>query len=139
MEAGAFSGCESLTEIVIPEGVLSIKGDTFHNCSKLAKVTLPTSVKTVEQGAFSGCELLKNVYYGGSAREKSKIEVATENGELSSAQWHYAVEEEVQTVVKKDTEEEFEMPPWMRIALYIGVLVVAIVVFILMFRNTSED
>ena len=139
IKTGAFSGCENLTRIAIPEGIFAIKDDTFRNCSKLAAVTLPTSVKTVEQGAFAGCSVLKNVHYSGSAIDKFEIDIDAENGELVSAQWHCAVEEEEQTVAKKDTATDAEMPPWLTTTLYIVALVVAIGLLVLVFRNASED
>ena len=40
----AFSGSKSLTEISIPNGVVSIESDAFSNCSGLLGVDLPDSI-----------------------------------------------------------------------------------------------
>ena len=138
IDYGAFSGCESLTAIALPDGILSIKGSTFHNCTDLTALTLPATVTTVEQDAFSGCAALKDVHYGGSERDKYKIDVAAENGELSAANWRYAVEEEYHPIVNTDAEEEKETPPWLITAGYIAVILLTIGLLILMFRQKSD-
>jgi hypothetical protein len=62
---GAFSKNQTLTAVIIPEGVLVIQGSdewrvpgVFSNCPKLASVTLPATLKKIGPGAFSGCESL---------------------------------------------------------------------------------
>ena len=58
---GAFSGCSSLTNITIPDGVTSIGDGAFSGCSGLTSVTIPESVTSVGRGAFSGCSSLKSI------------------------------------------------------------------------------
>ena len=41
---GAFSGCSSLTSIIIPNSVTSIGGYAFNGCSSLTSITIPNSV-----------------------------------------------------------------------------------------------
>lgn len=79
----AFSGCENLTEVIlpntvefiglcafqktkitsitIPEGVTGIYTDTFAYCSRLKEVNLPSSIKYIYDGAFAGCKSLKGI------------------------------------------------------------------------------
>ena len=56
-----FSGCFSLKEIILPEGLEKIGEGCFEG-SGLEEITIPKSVKTIEgrvfYGAFSGCRNL---------------------------------------------------------------------------------
>ena len=51
----AFCDCSSLTSITIPEGVTSIGYQAFYNCSNLTSITIPDSVTSIGGYAFSGC------------------------------------------------------------------------------------
>ena len=55
----AFSSCESLTSVNIPDSVTTIGGSAFLGCTSLTSVTIPDSVTTIGGGAFAGCESLK--------------------------------------------------------------------------------
>ena len=57
----AFSGCEGLTEIVIPSGVNVIANHAFQDCEALSKIVIPSGVTSIETGVFSGCVNLKSV------------------------------------------------------------------------------
>ncbi len=46
-----------VTDLVIPEGVDSIKDYVFYSCSFLTSITLPNSVISIGNGAFRGCPL----------------------------------------------------------------------------------
>ena len=61
MGESAFQGCTSLKDIRIPEGVVSIEDGTFYRCENLASITLPESLKTIEHGAFEECNSLENI------------------------------------------------------------------------------
>ena len=50
---------EKLTELVIPDGVTSIKGYIFYNCTSLTSVTIPDSVTNIGSSAFSGCTAIQ--------------------------------------------------------------------------------
>ena len=54
----AFSGCEGLTSVAIPEGVTSIGSFAFVNCSSLTSVMLPSSLTYIVDYAFANCERL---------------------------------------------------------------------------------
>jgi hypothetical protein len=81
----AFSGCQGLTSITIPNGVTTIESLTFYNCSyltsvtilgnvtsigndafydciSLTSITIPSSVTSIGNGAFYGCQGLKEIY-----------------------------------------------------------------------------
>ena len=54
---GAFSGCESLQSITIPNSVTSIGDTAFKCCLSLQSITIPNSVTKIGNGAFSGCNI----------------------------------------------------------------------------------
>ena len=56
----AFSDCSSLTQITIPEGVLSVNG-SFKGCAALESVTLPQSLLRIGDSSFRGCEALTQI------------------------------------------------------------------------------
>ena len=54
--------CDVLvTDLIIPEGVTSIKNSAFLYCSSLTSVTIPDSVTTIGNYAFSTCTSLTEV------------------------------------------------------------------------------
>jgi len=62
----AFSYCTSLTTVTIGNSVTSIGYCAFSNCSSLTSVTIPNSVTSIEIGVFSGCSSLTSVTIGNS-------------------------------------------------------------------------
>ena len=52
---GAFSGCESLTGVIIRDSVTVIGNRAFCVCSFLTDITLPDGVTAIGDAAFSGC------------------------------------------------------------------------------------
>lgn len=56
-----FIGNETITSVVIPEGVESIGQYAFANLTGLKEVTLPSTLKYIEYGAFYGCSSLEKV------------------------------------------------------------------------------
>ena len=57
----AFSDCESLTSVEIPNGVTSIGDNAFCLCKNLTSITIPDSVKGIGNAAFSDCENLTEI------------------------------------------------------------------------------
>ena len=62
----AFKGCTNLTEVQIAEGITRIGYGAFQNCTALLSVDLPESVDKLDQSAFSGCSALKEVNFPAS-------------------------------------------------------------------------
>ena len=56
-------GNDTVTSVVIPEGVESIDKYAFWGCSKLERVELPESCKTIKANAFEKCEALVDVNF----------------------------------------------------------------------------
>ncbi len=57
----AFFHCSSLTSVTIPDSVTSIGGYAFYYCSSLTSVTIPDSVTSIGSRAFYDCESLTSV------------------------------------------------------------------------------
>ena len=50
--------CKSLTEVVLPDTLISINDFAFDFCTKLTDITLPDSLTTICVGAFYQCNSL---------------------------------------------------------------------------------
>ena len=51
----AFSGCCSLTSLILPSNVTSIGYSAFYGCIRLTSLTLPSSVTSIGSSAFEAC------------------------------------------------------------------------------------
>ena len=59
----AFSGCDSLKKIVIPESVTRISEKAFTSCSSLTNVEIKTNFAIFEQYVFLDCDsIIYNIY-----------------------------------------------------------------------------
>lgn len=56
-----YIGEDTITKVIIPEGVTSIEAYAFANLSKLEEVVLPKSLVKIGVGAFLNCKNLKKV------------------------------------------------------------------------------
>ncbi len=56
-----FIGDDTITEVVIPEGVKTIGSYAFANLTALTKVVLPSTLERIDFGAFIGCTSLMQV------------------------------------------------------------------------------
>ena len=54
-------GNDTITSVVIPEGVDTVRKYAFYNCEQLQNVTLPESVKIIEEYAFHKSDMLENI------------------------------------------------------------------------------
>lgn len=57
----AFSGCLSLTEVIIAEGATKIASTSFRGCNSLMRVTLPSTLTGIETDAFNYCYKLVEI------------------------------------------------------------------------------
>lgn len=58
---GAFSGCSSLTSVIIPNSVTEIGSSAFCRCTSLTSVNIPNSVTEIGSSAFYKCTSLTAV------------------------------------------------------------------------------
>lgn len=59
----AFYSCNSLTDVELPESLVSIGTSAFQSCM-ISDVDLRRNVQTVGENAFRGCKNLASVYVG---------------------------------------------------------------------------
>lgn len=61
IESHAFEGCDTIAELIIPEGVTTIGFSSFYGCKNIRRMSLPTSLVEICDGAFYGCSSLRKV------------------------------------------------------------------------------
>lgn len=66
IEDGAFSGCEDLTSITLPDSVTYIGAWAFRYCINLTEVRLPKGLKSIEDSTFLSCDSLTSITLPGS-------------------------------------------------------------------------
>ena len=54
----AFSHCDNLISVIIPDNVKTIGENAFSHCNHLISVTIPDSVISIDEHAFSDCQNL---------------------------------------------------------------------------------
>ncbi len=64
--AYAFEGCSGLTELTIPDQILTIGKGAFRDCNNLKTVRLGNGVQIVGERAFEECDVLSQVDFGQS-------------------------------------------------------------------------
>ena len=76
-------------EYVIKNGTKVIADRAFSGCESLTNIVIPDSVTSIGDYAFNGCESLTDVYYTGSNAEWETIDIEGYNSNLTSATIHY--------------------------------------------------
>lgn len=61
----AFSACTA-SEIIVSEGIKTIRKTAFDSCANLKSITLPQSVETIEDYVFENCIYLEKIDLGGA-------------------------------------------------------------------------
>ncbi len=81
---------ETITEVVIPEGVKVLRSKAFQRCTNLKTVHLPKSLTNIDLKAFHKAGI-QDLYYNGSRYDWNQIEICpTGNGILGSCRIHFA-------------------------------------------------
>lgn len=57
--SGAFCFCAALNAVTLPDGLKRIGDGAFGGCKSLTEIAIPTSVETIGNGAFSDCASLQ--------------------------------------------------------------------------------
>ena len=60
-----FIGDNTITKVVLPEGVEKINAYAFANLTALEEIVLPSTLTAIEYGAFFGCSSLKKITFSG--------------------------------------------------------------------------
>lgn len=58
----AFSGCHSLKDLVVPDGVKRITSNMCNDCIELTDVVLPSTVNYIDGSSFKGCTKLTSIH-----------------------------------------------------------------------------
>ena len=53
----AFSGCSTLSQIILPRGLSEIGRYAFSDCRQLNVIEIPRSIRKIRLGAFKRCPL----------------------------------------------------------------------------------
>ncbi len=77
-----FIGDNTITKVVIPEGVESIASYAFANLTALEEVVLPSTLESIDYGAFYGCTSLQKITFSGENNLKIINQNAFENCDL---------------------------------------------------------
>ena len=79
-------------DIVIPEGVTSIKEGIFYGCSLITGITIPSSVTDISWGTFNGCKIERATIpvnlCGYINKDNLKTVVITGNGEIEGSAFY---------------------------------------------------
>lgn len=57
----AFYQCETLDEVVLPDGVFTIPESAFSECENLKSITLPKALTNINEYAFRSCVALRHI------------------------------------------------------------------------------
>ena len=91
VSAKNFWGWNSLTHVILAEGITNIKSNAFSPCYNLESIVIPKSVKTIEISAFNGCSKFTTIYYGGTQYDWYSIKIGNDNEEISKVTRYYYV------------------------------------------------
>ena len=58
---GAFSICDNLSKVILPDTVTSIGSGAFRNCNNIETIVLPKNMESIGAYAFDGCTGLKKI------------------------------------------------------------------------------
>jgi hypothetical protein len=69
----AFFSCESISRVIISEGIEYIKESAFAECTHLSDIELPNSLTSIGKSAFEWCERLTLITYNGTEEEWDEV------------------------------------------------------------------
>lgn len=113
----AFSGCDELTDLSLPDGLLHIGNSAFSGCFSLNSIDIPSSVTYIGGNAFSTCLNLTTVYIPGSVTEIGTG--AFSNGEKLelinvSSENRYYCSDDYGVLYNKDMTHLLQVPCWVK-------------------------
>lgn len=107
-----YIGDNTITKVIIPEGVEKINAYAFANLTALEEIVLPSTLQSIEYGAFYGCTSLQKITFSG----ENNLQIINQNAfekcdlkgklDLSAAciisAYAFAGNEELESVVTSD-------------------------------------
>ena len=58
----AFNGNKTMTDLIMPDSVVTIGENAFEKCAKLKNITFSNNLEEIKYDGFSGCKALKEVH-----------------------------------------------------------------------------
>ena len=103
----AFSCCSGITSITISDSVMSVGDYAFSSCP-LTTLKIGKGLKSIGKNAFSGIKVIPEIYYAGSEEEWKGISIDSSNDLILRANMHYNADlshtcSYTETVTKKAT------------------------------------
>ncbi len=70
-----YIGDNTITKVVIPEGVKKINSYAFANLTALEEIVLPSTLEAIEYGAFTGCTALQKISFS----DKNNVQIISQS------------------------------------------------------------
>ena len=77
-----YIGENTITKVILPEGIEKINAYAFANLTALEEIVLPSTLEAIEYGAFYGCTALQKITFSGENNLKIINQNAFENCDL---------------------------------------------------------
>ena len=77
-----FIGENSITKVILPEGIKKIGAYAFANLTALEEIVLPSTLESIEYGAFYGCSVLQKITFSNGNNLKIISQSAFEGCDL---------------------------------------------------------
>lgn len=94
VKAETFERFTQIETVIIPDSVEEIEGGAFYNCTSLKTVVLGSGVKTIGN-SFASCDAVSEIWYKGSAGDYAKIAINSDTNYWifeKAAKYYYAEE-----------------------------------------------
>lgn len=85
---GAYSECDSLRVVTLPNGVIEIGELAFSGCSNLVSIYIPDSVKHIGENVFDDCQVL-DISYQGTKEQWDSLVSNVNLGETLDVRYHF--------------------------------------------------
>ena len=108
-----YIGEDTITKVILPEGIEKIGSYAFANLTALEEIVLPSTLEAIEYGAFYGCTALQKISFSGENNLKIINQNAFENCDLQGtvdlsaicviSDYAFAGNQDLEGIVTSDT------------------------------------
>lgn len=108
-----YIGEDTITKVILPEGIEKIGSYAFANLTALEEIVLPSTLEAIEYGAFYGCTSLQKISFSGENNLKIINQNAFENCDLQKtldlsaicviSDYAFAGNQDLEGVITSDT------------------------------------